>query len=234
MNLFSEACHQRLFASSALKISSIIKSETYKWESWLQSVPGALWHRHCGRSQCNQLNLCRGSWLPFCCTCQHHAELEHQANTSCWAAECLCHLPSWEKRVMLLESIINGEEVWSFLLFHSPATWEYQWQLLSHQSEKSSVALQCSTYTCSNTVLERMAGCVICLLRKYKLSLEFILTLPHFCSFSHIQPTFNVCDVIGIVPGNRMNQKLIRNSHLLSWCLLSSKRREDMCNISTR
>lgn len=67
MSLFSEGCHPRSFASSALKMSGIIEKETYKWGSWLQLVPGALLALCCGDSMFNQLNLCRRSQLSFFC-----------------------------------------------------------------------------------------------------------------------------------------------------------------------
>lgn len=47
-------------------MSNITEKETYKWESWLRWVPGALLTTRCGDSWLNQLNLCGESQLSFC------------------------------------------------------------------------------------------------------------------------------------------------------------------------
>lgn len=46
-------------------MSSITEKETYKWESYLRWVPGALLASRCGDSRLNQLNPCVESQLSF-------------------------------------------------------------------------------------------------------------------------------------------------------------------------
>lgn len=62
-SLYSGGWHPILFASSTLKMSSILAKESNKWESWLWWVPGALLTLRCGDSWLNQLNLCGESQL---------------------------------------------------------------------------------------------------------------------------------------------------------------------------
>lgn len=97
----------------------------------------------------------------------------------------------------------------------------------------STAVLQTHRTNCNNIGFRRMADCVICLIIKWEPSLYFVLTLSVTFLLSHTQETFIICDVPGTFLGNRRNLNWIRNSHLFSRSFLSSKRREDKCNIKS-
>lgn len=206
-------------------MSSITEKETYKWESWLRWVPGALLARRCGDSWLNQLNLCGESQLSFCAAGVTEVLGIKTAPPAKQQNSCgTC--PPVERAVLQETANQCGG---------SPVT---LWLTLLPQGSRSDNywAIRGKIFTCPAAFLEHRiachcrveAGCVIGLIERCGHGWCLDLTpsqKPSFCSHTFNKHLPSAMLLALFQHTRTKNWNWTRSNRLLLRCLLHSKRR---------